>query len=56
MVTMNTKRKRIKKLKESINKEWSQYYFKFIKYLYWSWISMNQNITWEIVRDICKSK
>ena len=56
IVNMVTKGKRIIKLKESINKEWSQYFFKFIKdnpMQNWNWyyISWNPNITMEIIRD-----
>jgi hypothetical protein len=44
---MVTKRKRIIKLRETINKEWSTYYFKFIlehptKLWDWRWISWVQ--------------
>jgi len=53
---MVTKGKRIKQLRETINKEWSQYFFKFIKdnpMQNWNWyyISWNPNITMEIIRD-----
>ena len=56
MVTMNTKGKRIKKIRETINKEWPQYFFKFIKDnpiqdWNWSWLSGNPNITIEIIKE-----
>ena len=53
---MNTKGKRIKKIRKYINKEWSQYFFKFILDNHdkdWDWwsISKNPNITMDIIRD-----
>ena len=50
---------RIKQLIKSINKEWSNHYFKFIqdnpdnpdKPWNWKSISMNPNITMDIIRD-----
>ena len=53
---MVTKGKRIKKIRETINKEWSQYFFKFIednpdKHWVWRYLSMNPNITWDIIKD-----
>ena len=53
---MVTKGKRIKQLRETINKEWSQYFFKFIKdnpMQNWNWkrISRNPNITYKNIID-----
>ena len=53
---MVTKGKRIKQLRETINKEWTECYFKFIlehPMQNWEWeeISSNPNITWEIIKN-----
>ena len=53
---MDSKGNRILKIRKSIDKQWSQYFLKFIKESPdkpWDWwcISRNPNITWQIVRD-----
>ena len=53
---MVNRKERTLKIINTINKEWSQYYFKFIldnPIQNWNWyvLSKNPNITMEIIRD-----
>ena len=52
----NMRKERIKHIRNTINKEWSNHYFKFIldnpdKDWNWGYISYNPNITMDIIRE-----